>query len=76
MLREYTKQTACICIREGDMVQYEDGRQGIIHKIQLVPNGVRAPQLIARLTVKGSWGTLIATANHFVPVPGEKYLDM
>lgn len=76
MLREYFKnRTACIEIREGDKVQYEDGRVGTLIKIQLKPNEAKTGALIALLSVKMNDSTVTATANRFTPVEGELYLD-
>lgn len=76
MLRIYElNRTACIEIREGDKVKYDDGRVGILKKIELKPNGVNNPYLIALLTVKLDKSMVTATADKFSPVPNEKYLD-
>jgi hypothetical protein len=75
MLREYDKKTACIILRVGDSVIDNESRIGKIISIELVPNGISDPSLIARLTVKHQWGKIIATADKFRPVIGEKYLE-
>lgn len=76
MLREFKLHTtACISIRIGDKVKYEDGRIGILKEIEIKPNGVWKPILIARLRVKMKDSEVIATADKFTPVDGEQYLD-
>lgn len=76
MLRYYKEsKTACIEIRIGDKVKYKDGSIGTLEKIELMPNGVHNPGLIARLTIKCPDKKIMATANHFLPVDGEQYLD-
>jgi hypothetical protein len=76
MLRQYKKgSVACIDIRVGDLVQYDDGRIGELKKIELKPNGVDDNTLIARLTVKFKDSTVTATSDKFTPVQGEYYLD-
>lgn len=76
MLREYIRnRTACIGIRTGDKVQYDDGRIGVLISITLKPNGCREPTLIALLTVKLKDSTVTATSDKFTPVEGEQYLD-
>jgi len=76
MLREYNETVACIVLRKGDKVIYNDTSIGIIKNINLVPNGVKHPNLIAQLEVKfDNGGGVIATAEKFKPVIGELYLD-
>lgn len=75
LLRRYNGPMCCIEIREGDAVEYEDGRVGIITKISLVPGGMQDQGLVARLTMKYKGGTIMATANHFKPTEGGMYLD-
>lgn len=76
MLREYIeKRTACIRIRVGDLIKYDDGRIGILDKIELVPNDAETGKLIAVLTVKMPNSQVSTTADKFTPVPGQQYLD-
>lgn len=76
MLREYIeKRTACIRIRIGDKLRYEDGRVGILKAIELAPNGCDEPKIVALLTVKMEMSVVNATSDKFTPVHGEQYLD-
>lgn len=76
MLRKYEfKKTACIEIRVGDTVRYEDGRLGELKKIELKPNGIDSPSLVALLTVKFIDSTIIATSDKFEPAENVQYLD-
>ncbi len=76
MLRTYElNKTACIEIRAGDWVMYDDGRIGILKKIELKPNGCQDATLISLLTVKLGNSIVTATSDKFTPVPNEQYLD-
>lgn len=76
MLRIYEPGgTACIEIRVGDTIKYEDGRVGELKKIELKPNGTQNPFLVAILTVKMVNSTVSATSDKFRPVANVHYLD-
>lgn len=76
MLREYIeKRTACIRIRIGDKLRYDDGRIGTLKAIELAPNGVDNPRIVALLSVKMENSVVSATSDKFTPVHGEQYLD-
>lgn len=76
MLRTYEHgSTACIEIRVGDSVKYEDGRIGELKKIELKPNGTQNPFLVAIMTVKLKYSTITATSDKFKPVENVQYLD-
>jgi len=76
MLREYNNSVACIKLRIGDKVSYMDTHEGTIKSINLVPNGVNDPRLIAQLEIKlDNGGSVMATGDKFKPVIGELYLD-
>lgn len=76
MLREYIEnKTACIRIRIGDKLRYDDGRIGTLKAIELAPNGTHEPKIIAILSVKMIDSVVSATSDKFIPVHGEQYLD-
>lgn len=71
----YRTPTVLIQVRTGDKVRYDDGRTGVLQKIELTTNGGSDQTLVAVLTVKMKGSTITATSDKFTPVVGEQYLD-
>jgi hypothetical protein len=67
-------KTSLIRLKPGDPILYEDGSTLTIEHIELVPNGMYDPQLIALIYAKRSNGNIIsATSNRFEPDPTHDY---
>ena len=62
-----------INIKQGDPIQYEDGRIGILRDIKLMPNGVSNPEIVAILYVEMYGSMISATSNRFKPADDHLY---
>ena len=68
-------KTSLIKLDIGSHVQViDDNRIGKIQSINLTPNGINSPEIVALLTVKFFDGKmLMATSNKFKPLPDMEY---
>lgn len=63
-------------IKVGDELYDDRGRKCILKEINIVPNGVMNPELIALLYVQFEDGHFMsAEANHFKPLPDYEYVE-
>lgn len=71
------QETSLLNIRVGDRIRIEeDNRIGQLIDIQLTPNGVNNPIIIAVLTIQFKNGDRFsATSDKFIPVQDELYCE-
>lgn len=71
------EETTLLSIRVGDRLRIkEDNRTGQLVEIQLTPNGVENPVVVALLTIQfKNGGRFQATSDKFIPVEKELYLE-
>jgi len=65
--------SSLINIKNGDPIQYEDGRIGILRDTKLMPNGSCNPELVSVLYVELNGSMISATSNRFKPVKDHQY---
>jgi hypothetical protein len=72
--RVLAAQTACIRLKVGDPVLgVKDPRKGTIIGIELTPNSLDDPGIVALLAVDFGTVRVVGTSQHFRPVPDQEY---